>query len=717
MQITEGHTLTLFHSEHDWIDLFEEVVRFSSKPRQASVLLLKDPEFFARAVYQKDRAVSDLPKSITVYSADKLLTDGMLLPGNAIEWLNRERRIKATQGYSIVCFVIDMDHLSKTPADNRSLLVFESALDEFSSANGCFTLACRIIGEDRGRLANVLRASKKIRLDGSIVANPYYTPARDLFGPESDIALFHQMLNHIKTERDRDSIIDSEDVLRALFREIDVGFGLFETRETTKDGEIEFYLVEANSILEDINGTVKGGMTDRNAQLFFPTDSPDIIDIFRETAATGMSARFERYHEGLDLCFEITSFRPRKGLCAALVTDITERKRKEENKQKSEYRVRQTQKMEAIGRLASGVAHDFNNILTAIVGLSNVLMEELPSESSQWEDVSEIKKAADRAASLTRQLAAFSRRQDVSPKIVNLNTVIADSYKMLSRIIGEDISLEFNPGDNLKPVKIDPDQITQVLTNFSANARDAMPQGGRLVISTDNVVVKDHIISIHGDLTPGSYVRLSADDNGIGMTEEVLERIFEPFFTTKDKGKGTGLGLATVYGIVRQNDGVINVISTPGQGTSFRLYFPCSSSRLSDPAIADKTRSEGSGITILFVEDEETVRNLTTRVLERNGYKVVVACCAEDALSKWKDNIDRIDFLLTDVIMPGMNGLELYKTLKKDRLDLKVLYISGYPEEVIADQGCDIRQIELLDKPFSPVRLISRIQDIINEVR
>jgi signal transduction histidine kinase len=718
VQITNGHTLALLRSKSDRFTLFSESAQCLKQSNCAMVLSVSDScldevleELNASARNRPDVG-NAIP--ISVHSPSEFLVEGKFNPKRAVERMQQQWRSEVDRGLSSVCFIIEMNAFDLQ--DAYSLSVFESALEEFSAGFACSVVTFYNLEGNRGRLSEVLRAPKQIWLDGELLANPYYTPAGELFGPESKAALFNQMLEYVLDRRERDSLLDNEDLLRALFREIDVGFALFEVRGNEL-GEYDFVVVQNNPVMEDINGVQTGHMIGKRAERFFPTDSEDVIDVFCETASTGMSARFERYKEDIRRSFEIIAFRPKQGLCAALVTDITERKRLEETKQKSEFRIRQTQKMEAIGRLASGVAHDFNNILTAIVGLTNVLMEELPENSTQWEDASEIKKAADRAAALTRQLLAFSRKQEVSPKVVNLNRIIEDSYKMLSRIIGEDIRLTFVPGEHLNPIKIDPGHMEQVLANFAANSRDAMPHGGEIVLETRNIAVKEHHISVHGELMPGNYVMLSARDTGVGMTEDIQERIFEPFFTTKEKGKGTGLGLATVYGIVRQHDGTILVRSAPDKGTSFEVYFPWADSVIADtPVDLFRPSTFGNNATVLLAEDEETVRNLTTRILERNGYRVISAASGEDAIKLWPTNLHRVDFLLTDVIMPGMNGLELYKRLKQDKPDLKVLYISGYPEDVIADQGVTDSTVQLLEKPFSPTKLLSKIQEILIEM-
>ncbi len=730
MQITNGHTLALLRSKDDRFSLFAESWEYLKKSDGAAVLVMSEPGADAalRAFRSAGPGRPDfkMEERVFVHSPEVFWVDGTFNPKHAVSWMNQEWLLAMEKGFSSVFFAVEMTTFDGTCAssDDRSLLVFESALDEFAAGFGCAVVTCYSLEGNRGRLFELLRASKQVWLDDELLENPLYTPAKELFGTESKAALFNQMLEYILDKRDRDTLLDNEDLLKALFCEIDVGFALFEVRFVAFDsddrignrrGECEFVVLQNNPVMEEINNLSPGRMIGKNADMFFPTDSENVIDIFYETAATGMSARFERYKADQRRHYEVIAFRPKQGLCAALVTDITERKRMEETKQKSEFRIRQTQKMEAIGRLASGVAHDFNNILTAIVGLTNVLMEELPETSTQWEDVSEIRKAADRAASLTKQLLAFSRKQEVSPKVVNLNRIIEDSYKMLSRIIGEDVRLTFVPGEHLKPIKIDPGHMEQVLANFAANSRDAMPQGGEIVIETRNVTVRDHQISVHGELLPGNYVMLSARDTGIGMTEEVQDRIFEPFFTTKEKGKGTGLGLATVYGIVRQHDGTILVRSAPQKGTSFEVYFPWVDSAATETPVNLRTPAPSGSATVLLAEDEETVRNLTTRILERNGYRVIPAASGEDAMKMWPTHKEQVDFLLTDVIMPGMNGLELYRRLSLDRPDLKVLYISGYPEDVIADQGVLEQTIQLLEKPFSPTKLLLKIQEILIE--
>lgn len=718
VQIANGHTLALLRSDTERTALFADLFHFCRTANHALVWILDDPKLAlfiqTESPPQTQQVDAAARKRMEHCSMDLLFPEDRFVPGTAMEWINQKWLELTTKGYSSVCFAIDMGGAATRISDERTLTVFESALDEFCAGPTCAAVTFYDLDRHRGRMSEVLRAVKQVWLDGESVANPYYTPAKELFGAASKSALFNQMLDNLHAKRERDTLLDSEDLLRALFREIDVGFALFEVHDSGGSAGLDFFILQTNPVLEEINDTAADRMIGKNAELFFPTDSPEIIDIFCETAATGMSARFERYKEDIRKYFEIIAFRPKPGLCAALVTDITDRKRIEENKQRSEFRIRQTQKMEAIGRLAGGVAHDFNNILTAIVGLTNVLMEELPENSTQWTDVEEIKKAADRAAALTRQLLAFSRKQEVSPKIVNLNRIIEDSHKMLGRIIGEDIRLRFVPGDHLKPIKIDPGHIEQVLANFAANARDAMPQGGELVIETKNVSVLDNQITVHGELLPGNYVHLSARDCGVGMSGSIQERIFEPFFTTKEKGKGTGLGLATVYGIVRQHDGIITVNSSPGNGTEFEVYFPWADASISDiPTPVKQTAITGSA-TVLLAEDEETVRNLTTRILERNGYQVIAAKSGEEALKIWPTLLHRVDFLLTDVIMPGMNGLELCRRLREDKPDLKVLYISGYPEDVIANQGEAAGHIELLEKPFSPTRLLAKIHEILS---
>lgn len=388
--------------------------------------------------------------------------------------------------------------------------------------------------------------------------------------------------------------------------------------------------------------------------------------------------------------------------------DITERKQIEEQ-------FRQAQKMEAIGRLAGGVAHDFNNLLTVIIGHSALLLSQL-KDTDLGQDIKQIEKAGERAASLTRQLLAFSRKQVLQPKILDLNGIVSDVEKMLRRLIGEDIDLGIALDPGLGRVKADPGQVEQVILNLVINARDAMPWGGKITIETTNVNLDETYTRRHVGVESGPYVMLAVSDNGIGMDERTLAHIYEPFFTTKGKDKGTGLGLATVYGIVKQSNGHIWVYSEPGQGATFKVYLPRVEESLGvSEASSARARPIRGSETILLVEDETQVRNLTRKILQENGYTVLEARHGEEALELCQQNEGPIHLLLTDVVMPGgMSGRELAERLLSLRPEIKVLYMSGYTDNAIIHHGVLDAGTAFIQKPFDPNALAHKVRAVLD---
>jgi two-component system, cell cycle sensor histidine kinase and response regulator CckA len=393
---------------------------------------------------------------------------------------------------------------------------------------------------------------------------------------------------------------------------------------------------------------------------------------------------------------------------ASLVQDVTERVTLEE-------RLRQSQKMEAIGRLAGGVAHDFNNMLTIIMGYSQILAEQLPPTGRLADATAQIRTTADRAAGITRQLLAFSRKQVLSPRLIDLNIIMMNLDTMLRRLIGEDIEVLAMPGRDLGTVKADPGQIEQVIMNLALNARDAMPRGGKLTLETENVNLDDSYARDHTPLQPGRYVMLAVSDTGTGMSPETQAHIFEPFFTTKDVGKGTGLGLSTVYGIVKQSGGYIWVYSEPDRGTTFKIYLP----RVEQPAEtlrAEKrpTVDHRGTETILLVEDDVLLRELTSSVLKDCGYKVLPAANSEEGLALCRANLHDLHLLVTDVIMPGMNGRQLSDQVKQISPRTKVLYVSGYTNNAIVHYGVLDTGLSFLPKPFSLSALIAKVREVLD---
>jgi PAS domain S-box-containing protein len=397
------------------------------------------------------------------------------------------------------------------------------------------------------------------------------------------------------------------------------------------------------------------------------------------------------------------------GLVGAL-TDITARKEAEGERASLEEQVRQSQKMEAVGRLAGGVAHDFNNLLNVILGYAELLRRSLPRGQREERRLDEIVKAADRAAGLTRQLLAFSRKQVLDARVLDLCAVVTDMEGMLSRLIREDVHLQVRCQPGLSPIKADRSQIEQVVMNLAVNARDAMPQGGALSIEVANVPPSEGAGLAALGLEAGLYVRLTVSDTGHGMDPGTLSHVFEPFFTTKPKGQGTGLGLATVYGVVKQSGGAVNVQSSPGQGSTFSVYLPAveptgEPARLPAPAPA-----AGQG-TLLLVEDEDALRQLTRELLEDHGFTVLDAANGQAALGLLAGHGGAVDLLLTDVIMPGMSGRELAQRVASQRPGTRVLYMSGYTADVIAPHGVLEDGVLLLHKPFSVEMLLRRVQE------
>ncbi len=399
----------------------------------------------------------------------------------------------------------------------------------------------------------------------------------------------------------------------------------------------------------------------------------------------------------------------------AVIEDIVKRKKAEEDKQNLQGQLFQAQKMESVGQLAGGVAHDFNNMLAAILGHAELaMMRCLPSEPIHA-DLKVIVDSARRSADLTRQLLAFARKQTVAPKVLDVNHTVAGMLKMLLRLIGEDIEFAWVPGAGLWSVKIDPSQIDQILANLCVNARDAIVGVGKVTIETKNTAFDEDYCAVHPGFSCGEYVMLAVSDDGCGMGKEILDRLFEPFFTTKEVGKGTGLGLATVYGIVKQNEGFINVNSEPGKGTTFKIYLPRFVGKAMEPTAESTAETpRGRGETMLLVEDEAVILSLGKAMLERLGYTVLTAGTPGEALRQAKAHTAEIKLLITDVVMPEMNGRDLTKLINNIKPGLKCLFTSGYTANVIAHHGVLDEGLNFLQKPFSMKELASKVRQALN---
>ena len=494
------------------------------------------------------------------------------------------------------------------------------------------------------------------------------------------------------------------------------------------------YILRTNRMVEKWNlGDVKNVKGRKIHELFHPdcTDPACYMKNFWqevwERIAKGRPADFEVEDKIIKryLHFQVRPISPQKyskdeeisSYAVAVVNDITESKRAEREKVVLEEQLRQSQKMEAIGRLAGGIAHDFNNLLTPIVGYSQLAIRGLSSGDPMRNYLSEIEKAAERAATLIRQLLTFSRRQPLKPQVLNINNVLIDMDKMLRRTIGEHIELVTVTAPDLGSVKADPSQFEQVLVNLAINARDAMPNGGKLILETSNVLFDSDYIHRHADISPGNYVMVAVSDTGCGMQPEIRERIFEPFFTTKGRSGGTGLGLSTVHGIIKESRGYILVYSEPNKGTTFKIYLP----RIEEEAIAPPPRDDMGYLpkgdeTVLLVEDEASVRNLAAHVLREQGYIVLEAANGIEALNVVHDRAaEEIHLLLTDVVMPQMGGRELAEKLKTMRPNTKILFTSGYPDSTIIYQGLLDPDVDFIAKPLSPSTLARKVREVLDK--
>jgi len=485
-----------------------------------------------------------------------------------------------------------------------------------------------------------------------------------------------------------------------------------------KDWDGKFTLV--NQAVADIYGTTVDGLIGKGDADFNPNQ--DEVEHFlrddREAMASGQpkfiaEERVTDARTGGARWFQTVKI-PLVGVdgsarqVVGVSTEITHRKQ-------LEAQLLQAQKMEAIGRLAGGIAHDFNNLLTAMLGSTDLLLEMLGPQHPGREDAAAVRQAALRAADLTRQLLAFSRQQVLAPRLLDLNTLVLEVERMLERMIGEDVEVRHGLAPDLGVVRADPGQLEQVIMNLAVNARDAMPRGGRLTIETGNVDVSGGAAPAQVPIGPGPYVRLAVRDTGTGMDAGTKARVFEPFFTTKPKGKGTGLGLAMVYGIVKQSGGYIWVESEPGRGATFTIWLPRVEGTAEPPAAAPPPSAAlGGSETLLLVEDQAEVRRLTKKVLEARGYHVLAAADGEEALRVSQQHQGPIHLLVSDVVMPGMSGREVGLVLAPSRPEMRELYISGYADDSIVEQGVLAAGLAFLQKPFMPEVLARKVREVLD---
>jgi PAS domain S-box-containing protein len=479
------------------------------------------------------------------------------------------------------------------------------------------------------------------------------------------------------------------------------------------DGELRYVSPSGERIL----GYPAADLPGLNAfDLIHPDDRSLAEGKFRRSLETG--TKFEqlevriRHRDGSwrTLSFIGRPLPPETGMRGLIINA-----RDQTDRQQLEAQLRVSQKMEGIGRLAGGIAHDFNNLLTAILGYSELMEAQLPDDEDLRSSLHEIHRAGERAAALTRQLLAFSRKQVLQPRLLDLNTIVSEVEKLLRRLIGEDVKLVTRLDPALGSVRADPGQLEQVLMNLAVNARDAMPEGGTLTVETANTVLDAGFAAGNPGARSGEYAALTVADTGIGMSDEVRNHAFEPFFTTKEQGKGTGLGLATAYGIVKQSDGYITVASEPGRGTTFRIYFPRATGAAAPSGLGERPALSPRGTeTILLVEDESGVRRLSCTILEAQGYTVLEAASGDEALEIARSHAGEIHLLATDVVMPGMSGRVLWDRLRVLRRDPRVLFMSGYTDDAIARHGVLEPGIAFLQKPFTPFSLAQKVREVLD---
>jgi PAS domain S-box-containing protein len=543
-----------------------------------------------------------------------------------------------------------------------------------------------------------------------------YSSEPDAFDPE-EVRLLRELAarlgNGIKSLRmqaehrqDKEALLRSEEKYREMVENLnDIIFAL----------DSENTVTYISPVIEPLSGYSPQEIIGRSfADFIYPEDLPDLNRSLQKVLSGSLEPlEYRVLTKSGETRWVRSSSRPmyQDGRIVGLrgiLTDITEQRNLEEQFLKS-------QKMEAIARLTGGIAHDFNNVLTAILGYSELLANRLENDEELHPHVQEIVNAADRAASLIRQLLAFSRKQVLQPKVLDLNKQVQDMQKLLKRLIGEDIRLSTRLDPQLGLVKVDPSQIEQVLMNLAVNARDALPEGGQLTIETSNVVLDEQYARDHVSAAPGPYILLSVSDNGSGMDKETQTKIFDPFFTTKELGKGTGLGLSTVYGIVKQSGGNIWVYSEPGLGTTFKIYLPRVDALVeTEQKTRAARKSTGGTETILLVEDEDMVRELIELGLTRDGYSVLESRSPREALELCRRHEGPIHLLITDIIMPEMSGRDLAEQMQTMYPEVRVLYMSGYTDDVIVHHGILEAGIDYLQKPFGPGALSQKVREILD---
>jgi PAS domain S-box-containing protein len=476
---------------------------------------------------------------------------------------------------------------------------------------------------------------------------------------------------------------------------------------------VDYRFLSVNPAFERMTGLKAELVVGRTVLEILPGAEQHWIETYGKVALSGEPAFFENHSADLGKHFEVTAFRPAPGQFVCIFQDITTRKQAEAEREKLHAQLVQAQKMESIGRLAGGVAHDFNTMLQNVLGAAELALDRVGADDFVRAELDDIRKAALHSADLTRQLLAFARKQTVAPRVLDLNEKVTDLLKMLRRLLGEDITLVWQPAANLWPVRMDPAQVDAILTNLCVNARDAINGMGRIAIETSNAILDADYCSRHTGCLSGEYVKLEVSDNGCGMDRETMEHVFEPFFATKAPGEGTGLGLASTYGAVVQNGGRIDVASEPDRGTTFHIYLPRHQVRAAESEEPKPQAAARGDETVLLVEDEPAILSTTSRILKRLGYIVLAAATPGEAILLAREHAGPIDLLMTDVVMPEMNGRDLARKLLAIHPDIRRLFMSGYTAEVIAPQGVLEPGVHFIQKPFSRDELAAKLREVL----
>ncbi len=560
-------------------------------------------------------------------------------------------------------------------------------------------------GTWRGEVVNFNEAGEEIILDcrTSLVRDEDGRPA-GMVGISTDITERKKMEEALKESEEKySSVVETSKDAIIIHRQ----------------GIIKF----ANAVVREMIGYSPEELRDRNIMDFVPPDFREVVgqrylDRMEGAAVPELYEIEVLTRDGrrlpVEICATVMHYRGRPALLV-FIRDISRRKTAEREREEVRKQLRHSQKLEAVGQLAGGIAHDFNNLLQVISGNLDMAFERLSRDHPLREQLTAVARAADRAARLVRQLLAFSRRQLMQPENIDLNEIIAGLMKMLSRLIGEHIRIDFVPGHGLGIIHADRGMMEQILMNLCLNARDAMPEGGDLTIETENILINGDYCRTHPWAVCGRYILLAVSDTGSGIDEETLARIYEPFFTTKDVDKGTGLGLATVYGIIRQHEGMIRVYSEPEKGTTFKVYLPVSQRKAEE--VGDKIEGPvpTGDETVLLAEDDALVRDLARRILERGGYTVLTARDGAQALEILQNNLDRVDIALLDVVMPEMSGREVFERLRRIKPDFPVLFTTGYSRNFIQSNFMLEENLSLIKKPFIRSQLLREIRNVIDE--